>query len=162
MISGRTALRHLVCAGSSLTLALVVTAAEAQSPACGMLTDGTFYSAAFSGSTVGLPNNSGGSCGGNSAPEASFAYVAPRTGTYIIDTMGSSFDTLLYVRSSQAGGAELACNDDAIRGATYSQVTVKLTKDVSYQIVVDGFGTASGTFTLRINPACPATNAGDP
>src|SRR5437899_115849 len=57
----------------------------------------------------------GASCGGGggiNAPDATFLYTAPVTGSYTIDTAGSSFDTILSVRSTCAG-SELACNDDS-------------------------------------------------
>ena len=53
-----------------------------------------------------------GSCGGDAAPDVTFAWVAPEAGTYTIDTMDSGFDTVLYVLDGTCGGAELACNDD--------------------------------------------------
>src|SRR5262245_3394095 len=66
------------------------------------------YSATILGTTTGVSADSG-TCGGGSAPEATVFYTAPRTGTYVIDTIGSAFDTVLYVR---AGVTELSCNDD--------------------------------------------------
>ena len=107
------------------------------------------------GTTAGQPNALGGaSCGrgGNEAPEVAFAYTAPSTGFYTIDTIGSAFDTLLYVRDGSCGAAELACNDDITPGAdVQSQVGLFLNGGQRIVIVVDGFGTASGPFTLHVN-----------
>ncbi|MFT6398958.1 MAG: hypothetical protein ACJAYU_003720 [Bradymonadia bacterium] len=52
-----------------------------------------------------------GSCGGDGA-ELSFSWIAPEAGTYTIDTLDASFDTVLYVLDGTCGGEELACNDD--------------------------------------------------
>jgi hypothetical protein len=107
----------------------------------------------YSGSTVGAPNLLGGaSCGGggNSAPEASFRFTAPASGSYQIGTLGSAFDTVLYVRDGTCSGAQLACNDDA-NGTVQSLVSVPLSAGQSVVIVVDGYGTGSGAFTLTIS-----------
>src|SRR5215831_14426843 len=82
----------------------------AQSPAvaqfCPQLSG--VYSATILGTTGGSSGDAG-SCGGATAPEATVFYTAPRAGTYVIDTIGSSFDTVLYVRD---GGISELCNDD--------------------------------------------------
>jgi hypothetical protein len=62
-------------------------------------------SATIVGDTSSASNANSGSCGGSGAPEALFFYSAPRAGTYTIDSIGSSFDTVLYVRDDGAGGA---------------------------------------------------------
>src|ERR1035437_4041471 len=99
------------------------------------------------GTTSGSSAESG-SCGGGSAPEATFFFYAQRAGTYTIDTIGSAFDTVLYVRNDQGG--ELACNDDIAPGViVQSRVTVSLAQSQLAVIFVDGSAAQSGTFTLR-------------
>jgi virginiamycin B lyase len=114
------------------------------------LTSSTSVSA--SGSTIGRLSSQGGApCGGGGglAPDFSYLYTPPETGLYEIDTIGSNFDTLLYVSSSCAASATpLACNDDAVGAA--SRVLVQLTAGVPVVIVVDGFSTASGSFVLNL------------
>src|SRR6185295_10609593 len=108
-----------------------------------------------SGTTLGAANSvSGATCGGGgtNAADASFLYTAPIAGSYTIDTFGSSFDTILYVRSSTCSGTQLACNDDS-GGVVQSQVTLTLTVGQSIVIVVDGYSAASGSFNLHINGA---------
>ena len=103
------------------------------------------------GTTDGAGFDVGGaSCGGggDAAPELVFRYVAPVTGSYRIDTFGSSFDTLLYVRSGDCGGRELACNDDD--SGTDSRVRINLTAGEVVVIVVDGWASSSGIFALNI------------
>jgi len=95
-----------------------------------------------------------GTCGGDGAPEKSFLFVAPRSGTYTFDTIGSAFDTVLYLRDGN--GAQLACNDD-IQGAVnaLSRVSVTLSESQSISVFVDGFNGQGGAFVLRVNADCP-------
>jgi hypothetical protein len=103
-------------------------------------------------------NLSGGaSCGGggNDAPDFAFGYKAPQAGFYSFDTLGSQFDTILYVRESSAdmscGGRELACNDDRDAGTLQSQLGLSLARGQRVVIVVDGFGDEpGGEFTLTV------------
>ena len=101
------------------------------------------------------PSVDTGSCAG-SGPELAYAWTAPSTGIFTFDTIGSSIDTVLYVRNGSCTGAELACNDDAIDAD--SAVAVSLTQGQTVIIFVDTFGTTGGAFTLHINlaPPCPA------
>lgn len=100
------------------------------------------------GSTTGASDTFAGSCGGTGGPDHSFRYTAPATGFYSIDTFGSAFDTVLYVRSGTCGGTQIACNDDT--SGTQSQVIVQLTAAQVVTIFVDGFQGANGAFTLHI------------
>lgn len=104
-------------------------------------------------STMGTTNGSGddftGSCAFNPAPEREFWWTAPATGTYRIDTIGSSYDTLLHVRNGGCDGNELACDDDA-GGNLASLVTVDLLEGQTISIFVDGFN-GPGSFVLNIN-----------
>jgi hypothetical protein len=56
-----------------------------------------------------------GSCGGAAGREVTFAWTAPADDTYAFDTIGSTFDTVLYTRRG-CGAAELACGDDYYPG----------------------------------------------
>src|SRR5512139_3651931 len=112
------------------------------------------FSATIAGSTSG-ESGTAGSCGGSGAPEATFFYTAPRAGTYVIDTSNSGFDTVLYVRDEFGGELPGGCNDDITPGdVVQSRVTVSLTAGQFVSVVVDGFGSASGGFVLRINGNC--------
>ncbi|MBI3785151.1 MAG: hypothetical protein HY270_17305 [Deltaproteobacteria bacterium] len=119
-----------------------------------------------SGSTVGQANNSGGaSCGegGTNAPEATFRWTAPASGTYVIDTVGSNFDTILYVRDATCSGVELACDDDSA-GDQKSSVTLNLTAGQTVVIAVDGFRASAGDYSLHIfgtGTTHPSTKAPD-
>jgi hypothetical protein len=87
------------------------------------------------------------------SPDRAHRWIAPAPGTYVIDTNGTEFDTILYVRSSCAG-ANLACNDDIDTEAMMytSRVTVTATTaGQEFIIVVDGFTTGDqGAFTVNV------------
>ncbi len=141
---------------AALTVACAVSPITAQS--CQQL------SSVFSSTLIGMTNGASGdtgSCGGADAPEVSYVYFAPRAGTYTFDTFGSEFDTVLYVRNDTS--TELGCNDDSPGGLTkQSRVTLPLTAGQMVSIIVDGFGTESGNYTLRINGNCPLPFRNDP
>jgi len=108
------------------------------------------------GSTVGVGNTMAGSCGGWSAADASFSWTAPATATYLFDTAGSDFDTVLYLHDGGCDGPELACNDDASGSETRSRVVASLAAGQTVVATVDGKGTASGDFELAISELpCP-------
>jgi hypothetical protein len=114
------------------------------------------------GSTLEEQNDFGGSCGGLEAPEATFLWSAPAPGTYRIDTIGSTFDTVLYVLQGTCEGPELACNDDTDEGV-HSSVNVDLAAGELVTIVVDGFGIERGEYRVLVTAAgttCPDGDLG--
>src|SRR5881628_2143825 len=120
----------------------------------------------FSGATSGT-GALAGSCGSSgTAAEQVFQWTPAVSGTATIQTCGAgtTFDTVLYVRSGAcAGGPETAagCNDDACTNATglnrASRLAPTVTAGQTYYIVVDGYGGAQGTFSLTITPPAPTT-----
>jgi hypothetical protein len=107
--------------------------------------------AVFSGSTSGNASRFDPAIAGcaqsTGVPDAVLAWQAPLGGTYAIDTEGSNFDTVLYVRLSCDGALEYVCNDDAASFAPQSRVLVSLMAHETVLIVVDGaddLGTADG------------------
>mgnify|MGYP000049769582 CR=1 FL=1 len=102
--------------------------------------------ASFSGSTVGEPDWGGGSCGGY-GPDVHHTFTAPVDATYIIDTVGTAFDAVLYLRDG-CGGPELACENDNIPGAA-ERIIVPLLQGQEIEIVVDGV-TNAGDYTVNI------------
>jgi len=103
------------------------------------------------GSTVGGALLSGGACGGGAAPERTFLYTVPSSGTYTFDTAGSELDTVLSVRAEVCRGTELGCNDNAQAGDHSSRVTLPLIAGQRIVVVVDGFSGRSGNFRLHIS-----------
>ncbi|MFO7561338.1 MAG: hypothetical protein R6X02_01740 [Enhygromyxa sp.] len=104
------------------------------------------------GNTLGLDDDSIGSCGIGAAPDYQLGFVAPWSGSFMFDTGGSSFDTVLYVHEGKCGEAELTCNDDFI--GLDSRVVVELAQGEVITLSVDGTGAfEQGLFKLTISEA---------
>jgi len=106
---------------------------------------------AHEGTTVDYPSVHRGSCAGN-GPEAAWAFAVNGAGCIRLDTDGSDFDTVLYVRTDCADPAtELDCNDDALGLGLRSQIDLQVQEGPVYYVFVDGFGAASaGAVTLNV------------
>jgi len=103
------------------------------------------------GNTIGGTATLEGSCGGDEAEEAVFAWTAPSAGRYTFDLAGSGYDTVLYLRDGLCATRELECNDDSDE-SVQSSVTVTLRAGQQVTIVIDGYGGDTGTFELAIRP----------
>ena len=119
----------------------------------------------FSGSTSGT-SSLAGSCGNSgSSPEQVFQWTPALSGTATIQTCGAgtNFDTVLYVRNPSCTGSEITngCNDDACTNSAglfrASKLTPAVAAGTTYFIVVDGYGGASGSFTLQVTPPAGGT-----
>lgn len=119
---------------------------------------GSAVGALTSGSTTGENDDWTGTCGGNTELDVAFRWMAPTTGRWVIDTGGSSFDTILYARDSCAG-AELDCNDDDLVGGTASVLTMDLAACQELLLVVDS-AIGAGAYNLRARSKCPGTDGG--
>jgi hypothetical protein len=102
-----------------------------------------------------------GSCsaGSREGREVVFVWTAPSTGAYVLDTISSTYDTVLYVLSACSGGRELACNDD-VGVAKVSQVRIDATAGQVFVVVVDSFRDVTGTYVLNIAPVPPRSERG--
>jgi hypothetical protein len=108
------------------------------------------------GTTVGAPNTFTPSCRAfGTAGDRAFTWTAPVAGEYIFDTIGSAYDTVLTLRTS-CTGPELPgmCNDD-IPGSQASRLRTPLRAGTRILIVVDGFGSSTGSFVLNVTRAFP-------
>jgi hypothetical protein len=87
------------------------------------------------------------------APDRGYLWEAPADGTYTIDTFGSDFDTILYVRDECLSATSIACNDDLDPGVMrQSTVDVTLTMGQQVVIIVDGWENEHGNFVVNITP----------
>ncbi len=108
-----------------------------------------------SGSTVGAGDDHRPVCYGSSGDggaDLAYRWVAPSAGCWELDTLGTPFDTVLYLRDG-CSGAEIACNDDAdlLYGLYQSDLGVVLAAGQEVLVVVDGYDAAEeGTFDLDI------------
>src|SRR5437763_470375 len=80
-----------------------------------------------------------------------FAWIAPDSGTAVLDTFGSSFDTLLaaYTGTDLTNLVQVAANDDATDETFQSRINFSAESGKTYFIAVDGFQGGSGSYTLN-------------
>ncbi len=103
------------------------------------------------GTTVGQGNDRNDSCTGSSSPDYVLQYVTPTDGQITIDTIGSSFDTVLHVYDGCDPAALLACADGVPGGSIVpSQVSFVVDEGTPLIIFVDGWFGSSGSFTLNL------------
>jgi glucose/arabinose dehydrogenase len=119
----------------------------------------------FAGTTSGTSALAGSCASTSPAPERVFTWTPSRTGVAVISTcgLGTTYDTVMYIRQGTCGGAEVGCSDDmtgcitgepsAHRG---SYVAMVVTAGQPYTIVVDGYAASHGDFTLTIVPPSPS------
>ncbi len=110
--------------------------------------------AVVTGTTSGRDDDFSPSCQNSSnAGDITYTWQAPETGTFVIDTDNSSFDTVLTILSQSCLGEELACDDDG-GVSTRSRIEIELTEGDVIVIVIDGYSSNSGSFVLNITPPC--------
>ncbi|MEZ4431162.1 MAG: PPC domain-containing protein [bacterium] len=104
------------------------------------------------GALVAGTSQLAGSCGTSGiSPESTWSFTAPAAGDYTFDTLGSNFDTVLYLRSACGDAAsEIACNDDRGGGGTTSRITTNLAAGQRITVVVDGYNGRVGDYFLTI------------
>ncbi len=95
-----------------------------------------------------------GSCAEGGAPDLVFRWEAPHDGSFTVDTVGSTFDTVLYLLDSSCGATELACDDDGAGGLQSELSFTRMAGEVT-TIVVDGF-IAGEAGIVQINVYEPA------
>jgi len=105
------------------------------------------------GTTTGAANDFAPSCSTfSTASDKAFALQLPvPVTTLTVDTISSGFDTVLAMRDSQCA-AEITggCNDDG-GGSLTSLITLSNVAPGNYAIIVDGYNTNNGAFTLNVH-----------
>jgi hypothetical protein len=98
------------------------------------------------------------------APERVFAWTPAVSGTATIQTcnvLGTTFDTVLYLRTGSCTGFQVACNDDTVGCGTStdllnphrgSRLRPTVTAGTTYYLVVDGYSGKRGNFSLTVSP----------
>jgi len=109
----------------------------------------------YTGDTTGNTNVNEGECGGG-AGEAVFRLVLSEPSRVILDSIGTSFDSVLYVRvGACAEGQEIGCDDDS-GGNFAATLDFTLLYPGVYYIFLDGYtidpfgGPNEGPFTLNV------------
>ncbi len=122
-------------------------------------------SGSVTGSNVGA-NKEGGEPDHADNPGGSsiwYRWTAPATGQYGLNTVGSSFDTLLavYTGSSLNALTAVAANDDHAYELT-SEVTISAIAGTIYQIAIDGYNNddsnETGSVVFNWAPEVPPAN----
>lgn len=131
------------------------------------------------GSTVGYTNNYDEACPftGSTAPDVVYSFT-PATDMNIDITLCAGvtdYDTKLYVYEDVCpapnSGQHVGCNDDACNSPVYPSNFISelsglaLTAGHTYYIVVDGWGTSAGNYTLEVTqwqPPPPPAVCDDP
>ncbi|MEM6296819.1 MAG: hypothetical protein AAGA54_36470 [Myxococcota bacterium] len=90
------------------------------------------------------------SCGnGGVGPDVVYSWTAPFSGSYLITTQGSAFDTILSVYTDGCA-TEIACDDD---GAGFtSALTLDVAEGEELFIAIDAFEGPGGEYQLLIFP----------
>jgi hypothetical protein len=96
-----------------------------------------------SGTTVGAGNDGG--C--NTGPDVWYRFSLTQREVVSINTFGSSYDTVLALRAGSCGAATAFCTDDVC--GVQTEITATLDPG-TYYIIVGGYLTAAGSFTLNI------------
>jgi len=100
-----------------------------------------------SGNNAAESDDWSGSCGGSGGLDVCYTWTAPADGAYDINTLGSSYDTVLRLFQDIS---EIACNDDA-QSTSQSQIIRQFTAGEQVIIVVDGYSASStGDYVLNI------------
>ncbi len=94
-------------------------------------------------------------CGRGTGASYWFAYIPPAAGTMTVDTVGSSFDTVLAVYTydlpylGYASLRDIECDDNSGPDGKTSQVSFVAQVDRPYLVVVDGVNGAKGRARLN-------------
>jgi hypothetical protein len=105
---------------------------------------------------------------GSTAPDVVYQYT-PATNESIFVSLctpgtNTDYDTKLYIYEAACTNPAVACADDACSAPLYASFVselgpVALTAGTTYYIVVDGYGSSSGNYTLSVEPyvvqTCP-------
>ncbi len=109
----------------------------------------------YTGDTTGNLHEQRGTCGGD-AGEAVFYIVLTEPTRVHLDTVGTNFDSVLYVKKGAClNGREMGCDDDS-GGAWAAQLDFTILHPGTYYIFVDGFtvdpqgGANEGPFVLNV------------
>lgn len=80
-----------------------------------------------------------------------YSYTPQSSGTVVLDTFGSTFDTVLgvYLDDGNATPAAVACNDDA-PSSRHSRVSIPVTSGTAYLVRVAGWALDAGIARLHI------------
>lgn len=113
-------------------------------------------SGTYTGDTTGNVSETKGACGGD-AGEAVFYFVLTDPSHVVLDSIGTSFDSVLYVRTGKCNaGKEIACDDDSGGVQWSAKIDFTLLYPGTYYVFLDGYtidpdmGANEGPFALNV------------
>ena len=122
----------------------------------------------ITGTTVGASLDFTLTCGGGgaNAPDRVALVNLPKMDSVHVDMMGSGYDAILALKTAACGAPDLACHDGIGNGT--DQINVGALARGTYAIVIDGWSSSQGDYTVNItgriaeNGRCdgPLANAG--
>jgi hypothetical protein len=149
---------RLVLACFGITGAFAVAAqAQVASDSCAAAPAITPSTTPYVGTSAGATTDGASTCAGSA--DVWFRFDAPDDGMALIDTCGSSFNTVLSLHSGCPGDTanQLACSDNettfgpcAGAGATTSFLCARVSAGESYFIRIAGASGATGAFQLKL------------
>jgi hypothetical protein len=103
-----------------------------------------------SGTTSGYTNDYDEVCPftGSTAPDVVYSYAPTANKVMDVDMWGSIYDTKIYVYEDGAGTL-VACNDDYYSDYTSALFDVPVNTGHIYYIVIDGYGSSNGEYTIN-------------
>lgn len=144
-------------ATGSLTLRVVAPGASCGTPAnnnfaCATTITARPYTTTLSSSGATLETGEPRPCGSIGAT-LWWKWTPSASGTWTVDTRGSSHDTVLaiYTGTSLTSLTNLNCNDDISTSDLDSSITRSFTAGTTYWIQAGGYNGATGTMKLNIN-----------
>lgn len=107
--------------------------------------------------TVGLP----GLVSNGRANSVWYRLVAGGSGSVTVDTVGSSYDTILTVVTGAPGSfTEVVCNDDITTGiVVQSRVTFNVTSGTTYFLMVTAYSGGGGKLVFNVSTTVPVQSA---
>jgi hypothetical protein len=114
-------------------------------PTTGFGTTG-FGTSGFGSSSTGFGSDTDGP--GVNGGDFVVSWTPPSTGSFVIDTNGSSMDTVLSVVPPVCGAASSTCNDDC--QGLRSGLVFQATEGETVYIVIEGYAGRRGSFVLNI------------
>jgi len=113
-------------------------------------------SGTYTGDTTGNVSETKGVCGGD-AGEAVFYFVLAAPSRVELDSIGTSFDSTLYVRTGACNsGAEIGCDDDSAGVNWAARLVFNILYPGTYYVFLDGYtidptgGANEGPFVLNV------------
>ncbi|WP_197040924.1 MopE-related protein [Chondromyces apiculatus] len=113
-------------------------------------------SGTYTGDTTGHISETKGVCGGD-AGEAVFYFILTTPSRVELDSIGTSFDSTLYVRTGACNsGAEIGCDDDSAGSNWAARLLFNILYPGTYYVFLDGYtidqsgGANEGPFALNV------------